>query len=96
MYKGNFTEGHIEGPGKLVKKGMRSQFEGNFIKGKKVEGKLSTEYGTYEGSFQNGLMHGKICKFTWLDGKAYDGPFEFGEMHGVGHITCKGGQTIRG
>ena len=44
---------------------------------------MKIAYGTYEGSFKNGLMHGE-GKFTWKDGRIYKGTFKDGKMHGQG------------
>lgn len=96
IYKGGFSEGLFEGDGKLFMKGLKSEFEGKFSKGVKVEGRLVTDYGVYEGKFLNGLMHDKNGKFKWYDGKIYNGGFEFGEMHGEGFISCPSGQRIQG
>ena len=63
-------------------KGKKSEFEGTFEKGNKIKGNLMTEFGVYEGGFKNGLMHDTVAKFRYFDGKTYNGPFEFGEMHG--------------
>ena len=41
-------------------------------------------------------MHDENGSFKWFDGKHYVGPFEFGEMHGKGVLTCMGGQQIVG
>jgi hypothetical protein len=41
-------------------------------------------------------MHDKNATFTYFNGNIYVGPFEYGEMHGEGVITCASGQSIKG
>lgn len=85
----------MHGEGELFYPQTKSMFKGRFERGLKVEGELSTPYGKYQGRFLNGLMHDARAKFTWHDGRVYEGPFEFGQMHGRGRLV-NGGVTVQG
>ena len=87
--------GEMEGEGELSVPSTKGHFRGKFFKGLKTEGELTTPYGKYVGKFQNGLMHDPKGRFTWNDYRYYEGPFEFGQIHGRGrvvstHVTVNG------
>lgn len=87
----------MHGEGALFMSKTRSSFEGIFEFGEKKSGKLRTAYGTYDGKFENGMMHDKKGVFRWNDGKLYEGSFEFNELHGQGTLSFpKNGLVIRG
>jgi len=46
------------------------------------KGSIKTAYGTYTGSLKYGELNDSEGKFTWNDGKVYEGGFELGELHG--------------
>ena len=56
---------------------------------------MKTEYGTYEGGFENGEMSGE-GKFLWNDQKVYSGYFERNKLHGRGKIEYPNRQLVTG
>ena len=70
----------MTGRGTLSKKTSGSSYTGLFKNNIKVEsGRLETARGVYEGGFKDGLFEGQ-AKFTWKDGKIYEGAFSRGKL----------------
>lgn len=47
---------------------------------------IQTPYGIYQGRLQFGELHDSEGKFTWKDGKVYEGGFSHGELEGSGRL----------
>lgn len=41
-------------------------------------------------------MHDSRGKFSWYDGRVYEGGFEFGQMHGKGRLTLSNTNVVVG
>ncbi len=84
-YSGEWKDGKYNGKGEIITIGLTATgiFKDNLI----VKGiKNFNDGSSYEGTFKDGIAHGK-GKFTYADGKQfYEGDFVEGEWHGKGSL----------
>jgi hypothetical protein len=65
-------------------------------KNKKADGKgVAVGRDRYEGSFVQGVMHGKGTNY-WSDGDRYTGEFRNGKAHGKGAFISRSGEKKSG
>lgn len=71
-------------------------FEGEYINGQMIEGKMTYQDGsTYSGSWVDGMRHGRgKCVFT--DDSIYEGEFREGEFCGLGKMSWSDGGWYEG
>lgn len=56
---------------------------------------MQTKQGTIEGQFRNDQLNGQ-GRFTWKDGKQYEGGFKNSKFHGEGVVIYPNKNKIRG
>ncbi|MDX1457337.1 MAG: C13 family peptidase [Marinobacter sp.] len=79
-YEGGFENNRLNGEGRLEIKG--GVFIAEFVDDKPVRGKHITDYGTYEGEFQDWYYHGEGT-FTYTDSEnvpSLSGTWQYGEF----------------
>lgn len=92
-WKGKFLPGGLkDGKGVFTVLDTKEQFEAKFDEDKRVgDGKMVMKSGAYyQGSWKNGLFHGKGT-YVYKQGKFYEGEFSEGFRHGKGILHDKDG-----
>lgn len=95
FYEGGLKNDHKHGEG-IMKFADGRVFEGEYIRGQMIQGKMTYQDGSvYGGSWVDGMRHGK-GKCVFVDGSEYDGEFREGNFHGHGKMTWNDGGWYTG
>lgn len=90
FYEGGLKNDHKHGTG-IMKFADGRIFEGKYIRGQMIEGKMTYQDGSvYGGSWVDGMRHGR-GKCVFVDGSEYEGEFREGNFHGKGKMTWNDG-----
>ena len=94
-YEGGLKNDHFHGIG-VMRFDNGRVFEGTYIKGQMVQGKMSYQDGSiYDGCWVDCARHGHgMCIFG--DGSKYEGEFREGHFHGHGEMTWNDGGYYAG
>jgi hypothetical protein len=86
VYEGNFFDNAKHGHGVYRYRDGKRVFEGRYVTGQRVEGKMTYGDGSvYKGQWYEGKRHGRgIYKFK--DSSVYKGEFQQDVIHGVGQL----------
>jgi hypothetical protein len=90
FYEGGLKNDHKHGTG-VMKFADGRVFEGEYIRGQMIQGKMTYQDGSiYGGSWVDGMRHGR-GKCLFVDGSEYEGEFREGNFHGHGKMTWNDG-----
>jgi hypothetical protein len=90
FYEGGLKNDHKHGVG-VMKFADGRVFEGEYIRGQMIQGKMTYQDGSvYGGSWVDGMRHGR-GKCIFVDGSEYEGEFREGNFHGQGKMTWNDG-----
>jgi len=90
FYEGGLKNDHKHGTGTMKFADGRI-FEGEYIRGQMIQGKMTYQDGSvYGGSWVDGMRHGR-GKCIFVDGSEYEGEFREGNFHGQGKMTWNDG-----
>ena len=90
FYEGGLKNDHKHGTG-IMKFADGRVFEGEYIRGQMIQGKMTYQDGSiYGGSWVDGMRHGR-GKCIFVDGSQYEGDFREGNFHGHGKMTWNDG-----
>lgn len=90
FYEGGLKNDHKHGTG-VMKFADGRVFEGEYIRGQMIQGKMTYQDGSvYGGSWVDGMRHGR-GKCIFVDGSEYAGEFREGNFHGHGKMTWNDG-----
>jgi hypothetical protein len=90
FYEGGLKNDHKHGTG-VMKFADGRVFEGEYIRGQMIQGKMTYQDGSiYGGSWVDGMRHGR-GKCVFVDGSEYEGEFREGNFHGQGKMTWNDG-----
>jgi len=90
FYEGGLKNDHKHGTG-IMKFADGRIFEGEYIRGQMIQGKMTYQDGSvYGGSWVDGMRHGR-GRCVFIDGSEYEGEFREGNFHGHGKMTWNDG-----
>ena len=90
FYEGGLKNDHKHGTG-IMRFADGRVFEGEYIRGQMIEGKMTYQDGSvYGGSWVDGMRHGR-GKCIFVDGSEYEGEFREGNFHGHGKMSWNDG-----
>jgi hypothetical protein len=95
-YTGSFSEDQIHGFGEYAHKGSKRIFQGRFVMGHRIEGKMKYSDGSvYEGPWYDGKRQG-IGTYHFSDGSLFKGEFAGDRMTGHGKLVWPDGSHYVG
>lgn len=95
-YKGNFTNGEVQGLGQFVRIEGAS-YDGEWKDSRQSGNGVETwkDGSVYTGNFKEGKKEG-IGSFKWADGSKYEGEFKHNQLEGRGKYVWSDGRVYEG
>jgi hypothetical protein len=96
IYEGHFFDNAKHGMGTYRYKDGKRVFEGRYVTGQRVEGKMTYGDGSvYKGQWYEGKRHGRGT-YRFKDSSVYKGEFQQDVIHGVGQLIWPDGAKYVG